>query len=582
MKYFEDKDSIHTLESIKSLEKKSFKKLKKNVHSNIFTKSTFWYKFKVENSTNKNTERYFVFDLPWIDKINIFILNNNKTTKYSIGNQLNFKNRSQKVNLLNQKHIFKEGFSTVYMQVKTRDPFVLPVSLLSKDSFNQKIFNIHTIEFAIYCTIFSMLFFNFLLYFVIRNQIYIYYVLFLSSFLFMSFSYNNFTFQYILNDTPNMQNWLQSIGIFIFSIFGLLFSKSFLNLKEEHPRVNILTKYIIYFYILLLISPFVVSYDIHIMLSIYLVVLFSFYILTISIYSFIKGNKSALFFIVGTIFGLMGTTITALSVISILPYEWYLYKAVDFGIIIDSILLSVALANRYNILYSTLQKTEKKLLELNETLEDKVKQRTNELSFQLKNKNILLKEISHRVKNNLQIVSALFSMDKKKISDKKAQEVINNNIQRIKSISLLYENFIDSKDLENIDMNEYINSITKEFQLTLENKVITYNVNVIDTKLQSKELIPLGLIINELITNSIKYAFLNKKQPEISITIRQISKNEFKLTYKDNGLGTNIDTIKKGFGFKLLKSLAVYQLNGTIECSNNKGLEHIITFQINE
>ena len=576
--FFEDVNSEYNIQDIKQLPKNSFQPLKDNVHGELFTNSTFWYKFEVKNNSSENKKRYFVFDLPWIDNINLYIINNEKQTSYKIGNRLQFKERSKKVNLINHSHNFQNGISTIYMEIKTRDPFLIPLSLLSEEEFNHKIYSEHIIEFSIYSIIISMILFNFLLYFIIKNNTYLYYVAFLGSYLFMSFAYNNYLFQFILFNMPEFQNWLQSIGVLLFPICGLFFAQSFLNLNIQHSKLNKLTKFIIFIYFLFLINIFFLDYHQHIIIAIASISFFTLYTIVIAFYSYQNGNKSALFFIIGSIFGLIGAFVTSLCVMSVIPYNWLLFKAVDFGMIIDSILLSLALANRYNIVHSSLKTAEKNLQQFNDNLENTIIQRTKELNIELGNKNILIKEISHRVKNNLQIITALFSMEMNKIDDIKAKQVIQDNIQRIKSMSILYEKFLYSQDLEHISVKEYITKIAENFNAAFNDKNIIYNLNISDIAVNSKNLIPLGLIINELITNSKKHAFNKHENPIIDILIKIDEEKRIKLIYKDNGNGTDISIVKKGFGFKLLKALAVHQLQGLIECKNNQGLQYTIKF----
>lgn len=138
--YFEDKNSSYDINKIKELDNKSFIKENKKVFLTFFTQSTYWLKFDVINETNNKLERYFVFDTPWIDTINIYIYDEqNSLTTYKLGTLLPFKERSMKINLLNQIHNFSNGKSTVYLQIKTRVPFIIPFSILSEKNFYEKI-----------------------------------------------------------------------------------------------------------------------------------------------------------------------------------------------------------------------------------------------------------------------------------------------------------------------------------------------------------------------------------------------------------------------------------------------------------
>jgi len=576
--FLEDKDSVYTIDEVKQKYQNDFKKLEKNVHTHILTNSSFWYRFDINNKTQEQIEKYFVFEIPWLDEIDIYIFNKDEKTHYQLGDKLNFENRSIKTNLLNQKHQFESGISNVYIKVKTDDPFLTPLLLLDKEQFLKKIYKSHIIEFAIFCVVVVMILFNFILYFIIKDSVYIYYVLFLSSFVFMCSSYNGFIFQFLLNNYPLLVNWLHALGIFSFSLTGIMFTRSFLDLKTLHPKIDKTVRFLIVIVACLIFSGFIISYHQYVTISIYVAVFYGFIAIFLGLYSYLKKNKQALFFLVGTLFGVLGTIITAFNAISYIPFSWGFYKAVDFGIIFDAILLSIALANRYNILYKNLKDTEQKLLVLNDNLEDKVETRTKQLHQQLKNRDILLKELSHRVKNNLQIITAFLSMDMYKVDDLEGKEVLRKNLQRIKSIAILYEKFLESKDLDNICLQEYVDEIIKEFETSFSNKKVIYKLSISEVFLKSEVLIPVGLIINELLTNSLKHAFDNIVNPHVNIGIEN-KNDEIHIHYKDNGIGADTTKIEEGFGFKVLKSLAVHQLSGKLECFNKNGIGFNISFK---
>jgi diguanylate cyclase (GGDEF)-like protein len=131
---------------------------------------------------------------------------------------------------------------------------------------------------------------------------------------------------------------------------GLLFANSFLNLEKYHQTLYKITKYMIFLIIgIALLSAMVGGYHMHVMLSIILVMLVSIYIFGMALFSWLTGNRSARFFLLGAASGLIGAVITALTVMSFIPYSYMTYKANDFGMFIDVVLLSLALADRMKI-----------------------------------------------------------------------------------------------------------------------------------------------------------------------------------------------------------------------------------------
>ncbi|RXJ86175.1 7TM diverse intracellular signaling domain-containing protein [Arcobacter sp. CECT 8985] len=575
--FIEDKSSKYSIDEVSKLKDSSFSRLKNDVFISFFTDSTYWFKYKVVNNTTSELKRYFVSDTPWIDTINIYIYDNkNRLTMYKIGNTLPFHQRSMKINLLNQVHTFSKGKSTVYIQVKTKDPFILPLSILSEVSFYKKLRKMSFVETATYSIIIAILIFNLLIFIITRFKPYFYYCLYLLSYLTMSLGYDSYTFKYIFYNYPDIQSWMQSIPILLYLLFGLLFAKSFLELKDKQPLINKYTNLFIYVHCFLIIITVLLGYKYTIFYASCITPFVNTYMVFLGVYSYIKGNKNASFYILATLFGCIGAFLTASTALSIIDYNWYLFKGVDIGIVVDSILFSIALAYRYTSLTKEIKNTRDELIKLNHNLEDKVKQRTNKLDIELENKNVLLKELSHRVKNNLQIISALLSMDKNKIKDEYDKELIDINIKRIKSMSILYENFLEIESDSNIYLKQYLFKVVEEFDNSLTSIKLKYEIDVEDDLFfEQTNLIPIGLVLNELLLNSIKYAFSKDKNAKITISFIK-SDNKIYFKYKDNGRGTDIRKLKQGFGFSLIDALISHQLNGEVICKNNNGLQYDI------
>jgi diguanylate cyclase (GGDEF)-like protein len=199
----------------------------------------------------------------------------------------------------------------------------------------------------IYGGIFAMLFYNLFLFFGMKARYYAHYVLFLGAFFAMNASYNGYTFMYLFSNSPTVQNWAQSTSIYFYVITALLFARSFLNLFKYHHTLYIITSYLMYGIIsIAVLSAIIGGYHYHVMLSIISILLISIYLFIIALYSLLTGNQSARFFLLGTASGLIGAFITALTVMSFIPYMYLTYKANDFGMYIDVVLLSMALADR--------------------------------------------------------------------------------------------------------------------------------------------------------------------------------------------------------------------------------------------
>lgn len=218
----------------------------------------------------------------------------------------------------------------------------------------------------------------------------------------------------------------------------------------------------------------------------------------------------------------------------------------------------------------------------------KIKKQSRELSEKnriiektLKEKELLVKEVHHRVKNNFQIVSSLLELQTKGIEDEKALELANQGKNRVKSMALIHQKLYQN-DSGLIDFDEYIRTLIKELSSMYSSKdSVTTSVSSEDMLFDVDTAIPLGLIINEIITNSYKYAFRNDKENNLSISIHKDDNDDYKLVIEDNGpgLSNNFDVKKaKSLGLRLVNRL-VKQLHGTLEQTNIKGARFEIHFK---
>lgn len=208
------------------------------------------------------------------------------------------------------------------------------------------------------------------------------------------------------------------------------------------------------------------------------------------------------------------------------------------------------------------------------TLDEKVEEKTKELKLSLEEKETLLKEIHHRVKNNLALTISLIKLQHAKIEDIKTKKILTDIQERIYTMELLHRKLYESSNLNSIDFKEYILNLTEDIA-----KTYNYNTDVkIDIKMEKLLLdiqiaMPCGLILNELITNSFKYAFKNNPNPKLEITMRKEEEFYF-LSVKDNGQGLEeeIDLNRsKTLGLKLINSISKLQLNGEISYSYEEG-----------
>ncbi len=201
----------------------------------------------------------------------------------------------------------------------------------------------------------------------------------------------------------------------------------------------------------------------------------------------------------------------------------------------------------------------------------------------LSEKETLLREIHHRVKNNLQIISSLLNLQSQHITDENTLNSIQEGQSRVQAMSLIHQNLYQSEQVSNVDIENYIKELVAHLAQMFvgQEKNITVNVNAPQINFDIDTAIPLGLIINELVSNAYKYAFNKHTKGQINISIKPIGQAEYLLNINDDGKGLPVNTdVEKGksMGLKLVKILCK-QLRGSFTSKTDNGAVFLVTFK---
>lgn len=223
--------------------------------------------------------------------------------------------------------------------------------------------------------------------------------------------------------------------------------------------------------------------------------------------------------------------------------------------------------------YSRKKKNNKLLEEKNHIIENS-----------LTEKDVLMKEIHHRVKNNMQMVSSLLFLKSRSTGDDNAKQALKDSHERIKSMQISHQNMYQNDNFESLNISNYLTDILLAITQNIKKEEDQFDVNISSDllfKVESAQAI--GFIIHELISNSIKYAWPDVNAPKaITISIESSSSNKkYKLIYKDNGIGVsdkNVLLESKSLGMKLINSFIDRQLNGTLNIIEAKGVYLEIEF----
>jgi PAS domain S-box-containing protein len=201
----------------------------------------------------------------------------------------------------------------------------------------------------------------------------------------------------------------------------------------------------------------------------------------------------------------------------------------------------------------------------------------------LKEKEVLLKEIHHRVKNNMQIISSLIKLQERRVEEEEVRRALGASQNRIMAMSLIHEVLYQSGDLAAIDLSLYIKRLASNLfgVFGVNSKAIKLSIEVDQLSLGMNQALPCGLILNELLSNALQYAFTEREGGEIIVEASPLKEGVVTILVADNGKGLPLDAEGEPdkLGLKLVRGLVEDQLNGELEISRDAGTVYTFRFK---
>lgn len=560
--------------------------------------TNIWFKFQIKNISNELEN--VILAMSDFSYIEVYIISNSgeiDTLKSGLLLPTSEKQIKNTILELNSFYIKSNESKTVY--VKAISEYAVKIQKLFyivdyEGYYNDFIF-FNFKQGLFYGFLLMMLFYNFFLFFITKQVSYLFYNLYIFGISLSILALLNYIRTFFFPETPEINKYF-GFSFFFALIFYFLFMREFIdskhnNLKLDKSLKRIIKVNILAAAILIIISFF--SYFFYALLALIFLITNTFIIIVLIIKAISDGQKITRIFALGSSFLIISVLITATGRLYGIPQD-ALLKIFQAGIVLEVLVFSLGLSFKLKLSEQQLTESQAKLIDqyqknvllqtkVNRELEARVEERTHKISKQKDEIDALYKEMHHRVKNNFATLIGILELQIDKETNDDFKKPIINATSRIKSMSLIHELIHKNYSPGFVSVKEYLMQL-KNYILQLSGtKTITINLNCgkDDFQLDVQTALPIGVILNELLINTIKYA---KPKDGKIISEIEFQKNEKKavLNYFDNGTETiyNEELEKnKSVGFFLIKTMTK-QLEGEMNIKIENGFKASFTFLI--
>ena len=562
MYYIKDTENSLNYENIKNM---YFKEKITNRFTFGYINYPIWLKLDLKNSSNEANSFILALEEPFFDSVTLMYEKNG--TVYRVQNSVkdDLMQREQPTpNSHFKLYLEPNETLTVYLKVRSLFSIFAEIFIYNEKYYNHNSKQTYFIYFFYLGAVGVMAFYNLFLYLYLKEVSYLYYFGYSFNFGFWVGLFSGALYFYI----PIKYIYYLHFCVPLSLVFLILFSNRVLNIKSSYPITYKILNLTLLF---LLILVFWVSLDIEVgftLLNIVSPYIFFTYLI-LSFMLILKKSAIAKYYFIAMSIYLITMSLLILMIIGILPNNIYFRYLFIAGSFIELVMLSLILAFRINLIQKEYQnKLENEILKQTENINDQNKILKN----LLKDKEELLKEIFHRIKNNFQILIAMLSIEINKEDSNYTKNKIENIILKLKSMSIVHDMLYNQKDDEIVSLKEFFSKLC--YHLSLPN--IKINTSIDEFFLDTKIIKNLGLLINELITNSIKHS----NYEEICEIYLSISKkdNIVIIEYKDDGNNIKNSNYKQGYGTIFIEEFTSKLNNCKVEL--NDFFEYYISFQL--
>lgn len=535
--------------------------------------ATLWIKFTLQNKTAKPlkkiieysdaiTEELYFYDGNKILKDGMWHIPHNRTSIYP------------SFTIILKPHEKRTYYMQAHSNIST---LIAKLSLFSTNEFIKHDYERKSYLFVFFAILFTLLLYNMMLLIFTKDKAYLYYILYIFSVIFFQANYLGVAQLYFFSNTIASlvaKGSLLYISFMIISI--ILFTREFLNTKN-FPKLDKTMLSYLYF-----APPIAILGFNNYLFNMNIVILFvplGILVAFSGFYALYKGVKQAKYYVIGWSFVIVSLILTNLRTMGLFNFEHYFAYFNELAFALEALLFSIALAHRIKIANDAKNKSDAKLIkfqnEQNEKLEHLVHEKTKHLSIALEEKELLYRELNHRVKNNLQMILSLIKLQISQTKNNVTTAELEVTKNRINSISKLYESLYLQQEDTHHSTSKYFKQIVENLkQNSPSNVQVVYNINF---NLSLDNTVYCGLILNELVTNSFKHAFKQNGIIEISL-FKKVDTIYFII--QDNGIGF-VQSKHNSLGLVIVDTLVQKQLLGECKIESDNGTKVTIKWKDN-
>jgi len=572
-------DKIKTLD-LKEIQKKEFTANKEKLLAYGYSPDfSVWVKFTLKNSTDKKIDKIIEYGNAISTHIEFY--NPSHEYKKELDGLYTMNPKRKTINPIFKIKLEPHQVKTFYLKASSHaTPLIIKLNLWNVDEFYDKeIF--HQICLALFFgAMIILVLYNLFIFFFTKDISYLTYVVYLVATIAHHTLYVGVANIYLLTQEKIITSVEYSAIAVVLPIYTLaLFSKTFLKTKQYPIWDKILNILIAINTLSIIFFAFIHSYNE--IISIFLAALFL-YLVFLTAYATYRKNRQAYFILIGWIIVFVAWFLMYLSSIGTFDIYQYFPYVVEVALVLEALLFSIALADKINQLQFQKRESDKELIRHQEhekaKLEKEVKERTKSLQESLDERELLMKELNHRVKNNMQMIISLLRLQADNEKDKKLIDSLKVAEYRIQAMSHLHEMLYSQENITHIDMSLYIKNMISELSSNFDPNANVHVSLHVKGSLLLKQAVYLGLILNEILTNAYKYAFKEKGEIKIEFTCKD---KIACLHVEDNGIGFDEKSIaENSLGLTVIKALSEKQLKGTYMLNSKAGTDWKVEFSI--